>query len=91
MRPPGVPHPCPLVIGALLVAAFIGWELRAREPMLPLHLFRGRGFTVTNLASLLMFFGMFGKKGETGGQGQGALARQGVRASGFLTGPPRVM
>ena len=50
----------PLVIGVLLVAAFIGWELRAREPMLPLHLFRSRGFAVTNLASLLMFFGMFG-------------------------------
>ena len=50
----------PLVIGVLLVAAFIGWEMRAREPMLPLHLFRSRGFTVTNLASLLMFFGMFG-------------------------------
>ena len=50
----------PLVIGALLVAAFIGWELRAREPMLPLHLFRSRGFAVTNAASLLMFFGMFG-------------------------------
>jgi EmrB/QacA subfamily drug resistance transporter len=50
----------PLVIGALLVAAFIGWELRAREPMLPMQLFRNRGFTVTNLASLLMFFGMFG-------------------------------
>ncbi len=50
----------PLVIGALLVAAFIGWELRARQPMLPLHLFRSRGFAVTNLASLLMFFGMFG-------------------------------
>src|SRR6516162_476222 len=49
-----------LVIGALLVTAFIGWELRAREPMLPLHLFRSRGFSVTNAASLLMFFGMFG-------------------------------
>src|SRR6266849_8609180 len=50
----------PLVIGALLVAAFVGWEMRAREPMLPLQLFRSRGFTVTNAASLLMFFGMFG-------------------------------
>src|ERR671922_210495 len=50
----------PLVGGAVLVAAFIGWELRAREPMLPLHLFRSRGFSVTNAASLLMFFGMFG-------------------------------
>jgi EmrB/QacA subfamily drug resistance transporter len=50
----------PIVIGALLVAAFIAWELRAREPMLPLQLFRSRSFTVTNAASLLMFFGMFG-------------------------------
>jgi EmrB/QacA subfamily drug resistance transporter len=50
----------PIVVGALLLAAFIGWELRAREPMLPLHLFRSRGFTLTNIASLLMFFGMFG-------------------------------
>jgi EmrB/QacA subfamily drug resistance transporter len=50
----------PIVIGALLVAAFVGWELRTREPMLPMHLFRNRGFAVTNLASLLMFFGMFG-------------------------------
>src|SRR5579864_4327711 len=50
----------PMVVGGLLVAAFIAWELRAPEPMLPLHLFRSRGFTVTNIASLLMFFGMFG-------------------------------
>ncbi|HEY5985011.1 MAG TPA: DHA2 family efflux MFS transporter permease subunit [Streptosporangiaceae bacterium] len=50
----------PLVAGGLLVAAFIAWELRAREPMLPLQLFRSRGFAVTNAASLLMFFGMFG-------------------------------
>ncbi|MBV9208197.1 MAG: DHA2 family efflux MFS transporter permease subunit [Actinobacteria bacterium] len=50
----------PMVIGALLVAAFAGWELRARDPMLPLHLFRSRGFSLTNAASLLMFFGMFG-------------------------------
>ncbi len=50
----------PLVVGGLLVAAFVAWEIRAPEPMLPLHMFRSRGFTVTNLASLLMFLGMFG-------------------------------
>src|SRR5246127_1944098 len=50
----------PIVIWALLVAAFVAWEARAPEPMLPLHLFRSRGFTMTNTASLLMFFGMFG-------------------------------
>jgi EmrB/QacA subfamily drug resistance transporter len=50
----------PMVIGALLVAAFVAWENRTAEPMLPLQLFRSRGFTLTNAASLLMFFGMFG-------------------------------
>src|SRR5215469_3260143 len=50
----------PIVIGAVLVAAFVAWELRASQPMLPMHLFRSRGFSMTNAASLLMFFGMFG-------------------------------
>jgi len=49
-----------MVVGALLIAAFLVWETRAPEPMLPLRLFRSRGFTVANAASLLMFFGMFG-------------------------------
>jgi len=34
-----------MVIGALLVAAFVAWEVRAPEPMLPLYLFRSRSFT----------------------------------------------
>jgi EmrB/QacA subfamily drug resistance transporter len=50
----------PMAAGALLVAAFVAWEMRAPEPMLPMRLFRSRGFTMTNAASLLMFFGMFG-------------------------------
>jgi EmrB/QacA subfamily drug resistance transporter len=50
----------PLVAGALLVAAFVAWELRAKSPMLPMHFFRDRTFALTNVASLLMFFGMFG-------------------------------
>ncbi len=50
----------PIVIGGLLVAAFAAWESRAAQPMLPLRLFRSRAFTATNIASLLMFFGMFG-------------------------------
>jgi EmrB/QacA subfamily drug resistance transporter len=51
----------PMVIGAVLVAAFVAWELRgAPNPMLPMRLFRSRGFTMTNAASLLMYFGMFG-------------------------------
>jgi EmrB/QacA subfamily drug resistance transporter len=50
----------PIVVGALLVVAFVLWELRARAPMLPMSFFRDRTFALTNVASLLMFFGMFG-------------------------------
>ena len=48
------------VLGSFLLAAFVAWESRIDEPMLPLGLFRGRSFTLVNLASMLMFFGMFG-------------------------------
>jgi hypothetical protein len=34
----------PIAVGVLLVAAFIAWELRAPEPMLPMHLFRSRSY-----------------------------------------------
>jgi EmrB/QacA subfamily drug resistance transporter len=46
--------------GALLVLAFISFELRTAEPMLPMGLFASRGFAVTNAVSLAMYFGMFG-------------------------------
>jgi EmrB/QacA subfamily drug resistance transporter len=49
-----------LTVGAAAVLAFVAWERRAVEPMLPMRLFASRGFSATNLASLLMFFGMFG-------------------------------
>ncbi len=48
------------VVGAVFLAAFVMWERRAAEPVLPLRLFRNRGFTASNVASLFMFFGMFG-------------------------------
>jgi EmrB/QacA subfamily drug resistance transporter len=50
----------PIVVGVLLVAAFVAWELRASSPMLPMQFFRNRTFALTNVASLLMYFGMFG-------------------------------
>ena len=49
-----------LVAGAVVVALFVLWELRAEAPMLPMRFFRNRTFTATNIASLFMFFGMFG-------------------------------
>ena len=49
-----------LTLGAILTAAFVLWELRAPAPMLPMRFFRSRAFAAANLASLFMFFGMFG-------------------------------
>jgi EmrB/QacA subfamily drug resistance transporter len=46
--------------GAIVLAGFVLWELRTASPMLPMRFFRNRTFAMTNLASLLMFFGMFG-------------------------------
>ncbi|MEV0219507.1 DHA2 family efflux MFS transporter permease subunit [Streptomyces sp. NPDC050704] len=48
------------VVGGALILSFLAWENRIKHPMLPLGLFRGRAFSMTNLASLLMYFGMFG-------------------------------
>jgi EmrB/QacA subfamily drug resistance transporter len=49
-----------LAVGALLVAAFVAWELRAREPMLPLHFFRSRAFSAGNAAIFFTFASLFG-------------------------------
>src|SRR2546421_1021977 len=49
-----------LTAGAIVVVAFVLWELRAESPMLPMRFFRNRVFALANVASLLMFFGMFG-------------------------------
>jgi EmrB/QacA subfamily drug resistance transporter len=49
-----------LLAGAALLVLFVLWELRAPAPMLPMRFFRNRTFAMTNVASLLMFFGMFG-------------------------------
>jgi EmrB/QacA subfamily drug resistance transporter len=49
-----------LIAGAVLLVAFVGYEQRAKRPMLPMRLFRNRAFSGINGASLLMFVGMFG-------------------------------
>ena len=46
--------------GAIVFALFILWELRVDEPMLPMRFFKNRAFALANVASLFMFFGMFG-------------------------------
>ncbi len=49
-----------LITGAALLVAFIAAELRTEQPMLPMSFFAKRGFAVTNVVSLAMYFGMFG-------------------------------
>jgi EmrB/QacA subfamily drug resistance transporter len=49
-----------LATGLLLVAAFIVWELRAPEPMLPMRFFRSRAFSAGNAAIFLTFASLFG-------------------------------
>ncbi|MFF7310405.1 DHA2 family efflux MFS transporter permease subunit [Streptomyces sp. NPDC008137] len=49
-----------LFAGTALLAGFVLYSTRARNPMLPMRLFRSRAFSGINAASLLMFLGMFG-------------------------------
>jgi len=49
-----------LAAGAVLLAAFIAWEARAAAPMLPLRLFRSRGFSAGNAASFFTLASLFG-------------------------------
>jgi EmrB/QacA subfamily drug resistance transporter len=48
------------VVGFALLAAFVWWELRTDQPMLPMRFFGNRTFALANISSLFMFFGMFG-------------------------------
>jgi MFS family permease len=41
------------------VAAFVAWELRAREPMLPMRFFRSRAFSAGNGAIFFTFASLF--------------------------------
>lgn len=50
----------PLVAGAVLIVAFVQWELRSSAPMLPMRMFRNRAFSAVNAGALLMAFGMYG-------------------------------
>jgi EmrB/QacA subfamily drug resistance transporter len=49
-----------LAAGVMLVAGFVAWELRAREPMLPMRFFRSRAFSAGNAAIFLTLASLFG-------------------------------
>jgi EmrB/QacA subfamily drug resistance transporter len=48
------------IAGVALVGAFVLVERRAKEPVLPLHLFKLRAFSVTSLVGFIVGFAMFG-------------------------------
>jgi len=47
-----------LIGGAALLMAFVLWELRAPDPMLPCGLFARRNFTFANVETLLVYAGL---------------------------------
>jgi EmrB/QacA subfamily drug resistance transporter len=49
-----------LIGGAVFLAGFVAWELRAKAPMLPMRFFRSRAFSASNGVSFAMYFGVFG-------------------------------
>src|SRR5947209_12572194 len=48
-----------LVTGTLLAVAFVRWEMRAREPMLPMSFFRSRTFSAGNAAIFFVLGSLF--------------------------------
>jgi EmrB/QacA subfamily drug resistance transporter len=48
-----------LALGVTLIAGFVAWERRAREPMIPLRFFRSRSFSAGNGAIFLTFAALF--------------------------------
>ena len=47
-----------LIGGIAALVAFVVYESRARQPMMPLHLFRSRSFSGTNLLTLFLYAGL---------------------------------
>ena len=48
------------ISGVVLVGVFVLVERRAKEPVLPLHLFKLRAFSVTSVVGFIIGFAMFG-------------------------------
>lgn len=45
---------------AALIAVFVGWELRAKNPMLPVRIFSNLRFTAASVSIAAAFFSLFG-------------------------------
>ena len=47
-------------VAAVLLGAFVAWELRTEHPMLDVHLFANPRFTAASMAVTMVFFALFG-------------------------------
>ena len=47
-------------LAAALLVGFVVWELRQRDPMVPLGFFQNRVFSISNMVVLMVGFAMFG-------------------------------
>ena len=47
-------------VAVALLAGFVAWEKRAKNPLMPLHIFRSRNVSGANLVQMLFIAGMFG-------------------------------
>jgi EmrB/QacA subfamily drug resistance transporter len=50
----------PIIGGAVLIIAFVGWQLRTRVPLIDLNLFRDRRFALATVAFTVVGFAMTG-------------------------------
>ncbi len=50
----------PILVGALLLLAFVAWQMRARAPLIDLNLFRNRRFAMATVAFTIVGFAMTG-------------------------------
>ena len=49
-----------LALGVVFGIAFVAWQLRARQPMIPMRLFRSRAFSAANAACFLFTGAVYG-------------------------------
>jgi EmrB/QacA subfamily drug resistance transporter len=49
-----------LIVGVVLILAFLAWERRARFPMIPLAYFRRRGFATSGAVAFFLMFSLIG-------------------------------
>lgn len=50
----------PLVVGVIALIGFVFWELRVKQPMLDMQLFKHKAFSISTLSLLLVFFSLMG-------------------------------